>query len=128
MAFVACRTLLRVEFLWLQSTGTPSVKGPERHIEWMPRPIRRQYENAALSDFWKRLGSFGERILALMAALSWPTRAITASGTPASLSQEKKPRCMQFACAFWCKKRLFCAISYETDPLISLLCLEFNML
>jgi len=64
MAFVACRTLLRVEFLWLQSTGTPSVKDPERHIEWMSRPIRRQYENAMFSDFGKRLSGLGERFLA----------------------------------------------------------------
>jgi hypothetical protein len=40
------------------------VKGPERHIEWMARPIRRQYENAMFSDFWKWPRGFCERFFA----------------------------------------------------------------
>ena len=58
------RTLLRKGFLLLQGTRTPLVKGRERHIEWMPRPIRRQYEIATFLDFWKRPSGFGESVLA----------------------------------------------------------------
>jgi hypothetical protein len=56
--------MLAAEFLLLQSTRTLSLKGPERHIEWMPRPIRRQYEITTFLDFWKRPSGFGEGFLA----------------------------------------------------------------